>query len=313
MPTRVLFVRFPLIALSCAALITAAVASAQNPPGPVTNRPPATMSTGYTINRPPVHFVTVVENRPYSAERIFQRTTTLANSSQVSSSLAPEKLFRDSQGRTRDERLVGFEIAHERALPFVEIRDQVAGYLYYLDAQKKIAYRYALIRPVPKPVPEPQASAAPLPRTMNTTPASAAVTGSSSAVCCEQLGSLPSKTATAPQVAGPPPPKFSREDLGTQIIEGIECTGRRTTTTQPVGSYQNNDRPIVSVDEQWTSKYLDLVVLQKGSSPLSGESSMRLTNILTSEPDPGLFQVPADYKIVDGTGPVQIIYTYPRP
>jgi len=38
-----------------------------------------------------------------------------------------------------------------------------------------------------------------------------------------------------------------------------------------------------------------------------GEQTFRLTNIARAEPDPSLFTVPADFKIVDG-GPQTIIY-----
>jgi hypothetical protein len=38
-----------------------------------------------------------------------------------------------------------------------------------------------------------------------------------------------------------------------------------------------------------------------------GEQTFRLTNIMRAEPDPSLFAVPADFKIVDG-GPKTIIY-----
>ena len=43
-----------------------------------------------------------------------------------------------------------------------------------------------------------------------------------------------------------------------------------------------------------------------------GESSMRLQNISRSEPDPGMFRVPPDYKIVDEDGQeVEIRITLP--
>jgi hypothetical protein len=38
-----------------------------------------------------------------------------------------------------------------------------------------------------------------------------------------------------------------------------------------------------------------------------GEQTFRLTNIVRAEPDPSLFAVPSDFKIIDG-GPKTIIY-----
>ena len=72
----------------------------------------------------------------------------------------------------------------------------------------------------------------------------------------------------------------------------------RTTTTFPIGA-MGNDRPIVVVNESWFSPELKVQVLQKNSDPRSGESTTRLTNISRAEPDASLFQVPADYEIME--------------
>jgi len=44
---------------------------------------------------------------------------------------------------------------------------------------------------------------------------------------------------------------------------------------------------------------LKLTVLLKNSSPTTGETVIRMTNISRSEPNPALFQPPSAYKIVD--------------
>lgn len=74
--------------------------------------------------------------------------------------------------------------------------------------------------------------------------------------------------------------------------------GSRTTVTYPVGAV-GNDRPLTTTTETWTSPELKMVVLSKNSDPRSGESTTRLTNISRSEPDPSLFQIPADYEIIE--------------
>lgn len=66
---------------------------------------------------------------------------------------------------------------------------------------------------------------------------------------------------------------------------------------RPVGS-RNNDQPITVVTETWVSPDLGIVVLSEANDPISGESTRRLTNISRDEPDPSLFQPPADYTIV---------------
>ena len=68
-----------------------------------------------------------------------------------------------------------------------------------------------------------------------------------------------------------------------------------------------NDRPISIVTEVWTSTDLKTIVSSKRNDPRMGEQTFRLTNIVRAEPDPSLFAVPSDFKIIDG-GPKTIIY-----
>jgi hypothetical protein len=72
--------------------------------------------------------------------------------------------------------------------------------------------------------------------------------------------------------------------------------GTRLTLTIPAGKI-GNERPIVTVNERWYSQELQTVVLTKNSDPRMGETTYRLTNINRGEPDPSLFQVPADYTV----------------
>ena len=58
-----------------------------------------------------------------------------------------------------------------------------------------------------------------------------------------------------------------------------------------------NDREVISTNESWQSKELGMAVLSKNSDPRSGERTTKLTNLNRGEPDPALFQVPADYTI----------------
>lgn len=82
-------------------------------------------------------------------------------------------------------------------------------------------------------------------------------------------------------------------------MEGVSVDGSRTTTVYPVGSI-GNDRPVTETTEVWYSRDLRDDVLRKTSSLLDGDYTSRLTNINRVEPDPALFQPPADYQIVDG-------------
>jgi hypothetical protein len=62
------------------------------------------------------------------------------------------------------------------------------------------------------------------------------------------------------------------------------------------------------VTESWYSSELREVIESTSSDPRNGESIMRLINIDRNNPDPSLFQVPADYEIVDEKGPFSINY-----
>ena len=93
------------------------------------------------------------------------------------------------------------------------------------------------------------------------------------------------------------------EDLGSKTMEGVSVTGTRTTHTIPAGQI-GNDKPLSIVTEVWTSPELKTVVYSKRSDPRMGDQTFQLTNIVRAEPDPSLFTVPSDFKIVDTPGPI---------
>lgn len=88
------------------------------------------------------------------------------------------------------------------------------------------------------------------------------------------------------------------EDLGSQTMEDLLVKGARTTRTIPAGQIGNSE-PIKVVDEVWTSPDLKTTVYSKHSDPVMGDTTFQLNNISRVEPDPSLFTVPADFKIVD--------------
>lgn len=87
-----------------------------------------------------------------------------------------------------------------------------------------------------------------------------------------------------------------QEELGSQMIEGVNCTGTRSITTIPAGAV-NNELPINIVSESWYSSELETTVLRKFNDPRYGENVYRLTNISRSEPAKDLFEIPADYSL----------------
>ena len=101
----------------------------------------------------------------------------------------------------------------------------------------------------------------------------------------------------------PPTSDQSRiDDLGTQTLDGVKTQGARVTTTIPAGQV-GNERPIEVINEAWYSSELQTTVMTKRSDPRTGEIVFRLANVSRTEPDHSLFEVPADYKIVQQATP----------
>ncbi len=101
------------------------------------------------------------------------------------------------------------------------------------------------------------------------------------------------------------------EQLGTMTIEGVQAVGTRTTTTIPAGQI-GNDRDLNIVSERWYSPDLKMTVLSKRTDPRMGETTYRLTQINRSEPDPSLFQVPADYTVTEAPREMPVLLQKPQ-
>jgi hypothetical protein len=287
--------------VTCGLFVAAGMLMAQTPQPAPRKVAAYTMTSGLPFAQP------AVTGSPYSAEQIYEHTQTLADGTHITQPPNKTLLFRDSQGRTRTERqmMAGFG---QPGPTMVTIDDPVAGCRYTLDTQNHIAHRQetqplgsrpgvtkaggsfgALLVASPPPPPPP--------------PPSETV----------QVVASPWMTFTPP-ATGPMQgqrPKSATESLGTQILEGVEVEGRRTTFTIPEGA-QGNDRPITSTNEIWTSPKLKTAVLTKNVDPRNGENTMKLTNIVLGEPDPALFQPPADFEVVDDKGPVTVKYQSPQ-
>jgi hypothetical protein len=234
----------------------------------------------------------VITGAPYSAEQVTEHVQTLADGTHITEPAQTTKLYRDSAGRTRTERSVpvppGVLARGSDAPSFIEIFDPVAGARYTLEPKNHTAHRMSMPSLAPPPPPPPRASG-------NGAPASRMIQ--------LQPAQLPAQSTSTSQ-AQTPRPQFSRESLGTQTIEGVLAEGSRTTVTYPIGAV-GNDRPITTTMETWTSPELKMVVVSKNSDPRSGESTTRLTNMSRSEPDPSLFQIPADYEIIEPPTPAK--------
>jgi hypothetical protein len=91
-------------------------------------------------------------------------------------------------------------------------------------------------------------------------------------------------------------PHSSVEKLGGESIAGVYAEGRRITRVIPAGT-QGNDRDFSVITETWESSELGIQVLDKTTDPRNGVTTRETKNLTRSEPDPALFQVPADYEL----------------
>lgn len=83
------------------------------------------------------------------------------------------------------------------------------------------------------------------------------------------------------------------EQLGRRDIEGVAATG--LVTRHQVGREGEN---IEATSEVWYAEELKLSLYRKHSDPRFGESTVELSDLDRSEPDPALFEAPEDYELL---------------
>jgi hypothetical protein len=88
------------------------------------------------------------------------------------------------------------------------------------------------------------------------------------------------------------------EDLGKQLISGVETTGTRDTIIYNPGLF-GNDRKVSIEREFWFSSKLGFNLLSKRSDPRIGTQTFTVTNLIISDPDSKLFDLPEGFKVVD--------------
>ena len=198
------------------------------------------------------------------------------------------RVFRDSQGRTRNESEIGgFGPA---AKPFVHIMifDPVEGRFILLDPEHKTA----TVNQFGK------RSSAAFGMGLPAQPANNGAKSNAPTTSAAEPGSLLQSLSTmrASDTQAPGKLQSSHEDLGAMEIEGFTVTGTRFTNTIPAGA-MGNDQPMTTTNERWFSPDLKMDLLNKTESPESGKQVHKLVNIRLGDPDPLLFQVPADYTV----------------
>jgi hypothetical protein len=204
---------------------------------------------------------------PFSADVIEETDKVLADGNRIHRQ-SHGKFYRDSQGRVRTE--TELSIAHASApILHVVITDPVERQFIMLDLTNKTA----IISHFPWSLSTSGSSESPA-QIQPTTPALAMRDSRLAAVKSQS-------TATGTE---------------TREIEGFTVSLMRHTRTVPAGE-KGNDKPLISTNESWYSKDLAIALLTTTENPESGKFVHKLVNIHTGDPDPLLFQVPADFTV----------------
>ena len=238
-----------------------------------------------------------VKGAPFSAQVVIENTQTLANGVRIAHN-ASGMLYRDGEGRMRREQ------PRDGAPEIAMIDDPVAGAFYRLHlfdhTVSKITFKQFTTDLVDKKVKEEivkakedaarsKASSNDAPKIVTWT------TDSNGQIITENIVGLKAemleKQRAEDKMLGR---ERKTESLGTQMFDGVEAEGTRTTITIPAGK-EGNDRAFDIVSEKWYSPALQVVVMTKHSDPRVGDNVYRLANISLGEPSRSLFTVPSDF------------------
>lgn len=209
-----------------------------------------------------------VAGAPFSADVVRQSTQIQSDGSRALVEMHG-KMFRDSQGRTRVETElasgVGSVTRH-----FTTIFDPVQRIGIVLNVEAKTATIFHLHLP---PASTPSAKQLKLVAAAQATQA--------------RKSGLARSTSDGP------------EDLGTMTLEGFNVTGTRSA--HPAKASTASDKTQTAFTESWFSPELKIELLSITQLPQALTDTTRLINIAPGEPDPALFQAPADYTVQDNS------------
>ncbi len=96
---------------------------------------------------------------------------------------------------------------------------------------------------------------------------------------------------------------FLHEDLGADSVAGLPVHAYRDTTTLNAGVL-GNDAPMATVREFRYSPELGFNLFSSLDAAQVGHQTFTVTDLSTTDPDPGYFQPPAGYRLIDRRKPV---------
>ena len=208
----------------------------------------------------------IVKNKPFSATEERHFVQLLGDGTRIEN-MQTNRLYRDSEGRTRVEDMNGK----------VTIYDPVAKVQYELDPATKTGRKqsapFRIVSALNSMV-----------FSMYSTYGNAVLNPTAPQPRAATMQGVMSETT---------------ENLGTQNVNGVPAQGVRTTMIIPKGQIGNSKDIKVST-EHWSSNDLQMLVKSVNSDPRFGDTTYQLTKITQSAPDAALFQVPADYAVTEG-------------
>jgi hypothetical protein len=224
-----------------------------------------------------------IAGAPYSAQAVTQHLQVLADGNRIMQTTT-NNVARDGRGRVyREESLPGLGNAEPPHLVLIE--DPVTGEHITLDSNSKTAMKIG----APQMKKGDEAAAR-----NGMPPMNGAIMSGPMTVFTAGAPGTQTQTITVMKIKAEN--AMTTTDLGTQTIEGVVAKGTKITHTIPAGE-MGNDLPIVITTETWFSPDLKILVMSKSSDPRMGDTTYKLTNLSRSEPDPALFQIPADYTV----------------
>ena len=233
----------------------------------------------------------VVTDAPYSAEAVTVTSQTLVDGNRIRRTVS-SRVYRDSQGRTRQEHSLGAlgpwaAGGPERSI--ITIHDPVNAQTLTLDPEARTARR--------------------MPRRGFDVhrlgdSGRGVVVGARSLHEMESHESIHieggDRTAAISirklRISDPEQDDedVRTEELGSRSFGNVLAEGTRTITTIPAGAI-GNELPIEVVSERWYSEDLHIAVMSRRYDPRFGETVYELRDLSQAEPDPSLFEVPEDY------------------
>jgi len=239
---------------------------------PASRLPPLSSSFGRYPALSPTSVFSAQTGAPYSAVDVLESSRLMEDGTRTILSSQSRNVYRDSQGRTREERN---PFSHIKAR-IVEINDPVAGFRYVFATSGSVVHRTKLpgVRRVavvarPEPKMEP-----------------------------------PFKTSVFTSET------LKRKMLNGVLVDGERRTS--VIPAAKSSALMVNEREYISVSETWRAVELGVTVLTTSTDLLGSDIRNELREIQRSEPDLGLFQPPSGYTIIDEPGEFQVDYLVDR-